>query len=137
MKYTPIALKLASRYLPKDVFEHSLRVADIAIQSHGGLLDTDRLFATALLHDLFEDANICADWVEREIGNKEILDDLYTLTRYKAIETYHEYIVKVSERGSLYALRIKQADIKDHLMQHETLKPSLKERYLKALPYLI
>lgn len=135
MKYTPIAIRLAKFYYTQEGFSHALRVADLALEGFGQTIDTDRLYATAILHDIVEDTSIDFCYLSDQIG-KEIADDIYDLSR-RPLQTYMDYIRDIAASGSLYAVRVKQADIKDHLGQKETLTESLKERYLKALPLLI
>ena len=53
--------------------------------------------------------------------------------------TYEEYIQDIKNAYKNYpeVYWVKLADMKDHLTQTGTLTDELKEKYLKALPYLL
>ena len=51
-------------------------------------------------------------------------------------ETYFEYIKRLKEYNDV-CTRVKIADLKHNLSRTETLRPSLKERYEKALRILL
>ena len=70
-----------------------------------------------------------------DIKDKEVREAVVILTR-KADETYFEYIQRIIDSDNKYAYFVKLADISDHLLQIETLTPSLKDRYEKALKML-
>lgn len=109
---------IIERY-PKDILEHAKRVAKLA-SKYGE--DYELL---GLLHDILEDT----DTQPYELP-EYIRDDCMTLTRDDN-ETYMEYIDRV-KNGSKRAITIKLCDLEDHFNNKETLKESLKERYLKA-----
>jgi hypothetical protein len=52
---------------------------------------------------------------------------------------YLEYLKKIRDFSNIRpeVYWVKMADMKDHLFQIETLMDSFKEKYLKALPYLL
>ena len=79
-----------------------------------------------LLHDIIEDTNTTLDELPEDIRI-----DIATLTR-RSDETYFEYINRIKNNGSKRAITVKLCDINDHLNQKDTLKDSLKKRYLKA-----
>ena len=82
-----------------------------------------------LLHDIIEDTETTLDEIPENIRI-----DIDALTRRKN-ETYFDYIRRI-KKGSCRAIIIKYIDIYDHLKQKETLKPSLKKRYEKAIKIL-
>ena len=51
--------------------------------------------------------------------------------------TSDEYINRIMQSKDKEIVRIKICDIMDHLVNFETLKPSLKKRYMKALETLL
>jgi hypothetical protein len=75
-----------------------------------------------------------------EEKSKVILDTMIktidVLTR-RDKETYNEYINRIILSKDKEIVRIKICDIMDHLVNFETLKPSLKKRYMKALETLL
>ncbi len=130
------ALEIAEEYYDKDTFHHAIRVAINVANSN--LVPAESLedcLALALLHDLLEDTDF-------NIGDCNWPDELkiclYLLTKSKK-DTYEQYISKIKSNYHNYpeAYWVKIADIKDHLAQTGTLTNKLKEKYLKALPYLL
>jgi len=111
-------MDIIERY-PKDVLFHAKRVATLA-STYGK--DYELL---GLLHDILEDTNTDVSELPEDIR-----EDCITLTR-RETETYFEYIERVG-KGSKRAITIKLLDIEDHLNNKDTLKASLKKRYLKA-----
>ena len=85
---------------------------------------------TCLLHDILEDTDTTSSELPMDIR-----DDVIVLTR-RNDETYFEYINRIKNSGSQKAIAVKIADLKDHLEQKDTLKDSLKDRYIKALNIL-
>lgn len=110
---------LINRY-PKDIKAHAVRVADMCIK-HG----FDYMIV-GLLHDIIEDTDATLEELPEDIRT-----DIATLTR-RSNETYFEYIDRIKNNGSKRAITVKLCDINDHLNQKDTLKDSLKKRYLKA-----
>ena len=86
--------------------------------------------ALALLHDVVEDTDITLSHIRLSFG-REIAYQVDLLTRRKS-ETYFDYIHRIKHSESKTAIRVKLADLADHLSKKETLKPSLEKRYLKA-----
>lgn len=85
----------------------------------------------AFLHDLFEDTN-CDPYLLAP----ELQRDVWCLTRDIA-ETYSEYIQGIRKLGSDVAVKVKIADLQDHLEHKpERLPQSLIQRYQKALAHL-
>ena len=118
---------IVERY-PIDVLEHAERVMDL-VRPFG-----KEYMMVALLHDIIEDTDTTIEelaLVESSNVDFTIINDIFTLTR-KPNQTYFEYIDYIITRGSKRAKIIKYYDILDHLNNKETLKPSLKKRYLKA-----
>ena len=135
------ALALAKQYYTKEQLEHGQRVTTIAKNLYfwyqGELDECYSLINCALLHDLFEDTECPMD----EIPDRTVRDAVTILTR-RAAETYIDYINRIvisssdSDAGRL-AWKVKVADILDHLNQKKTLPDTLKNRYDRALNYLL
>ena len=120
---------IIERY-PIDVLEHAERVMNL-VRPFG-----KEYMTIALLHDILEDTDVTVNYLynccfaDSNI-NSHIINKIIILTR-KLNETYFEYIKLIIERGGKECIIVKYYDILDHLNNKETLKPSLKKRYLKA-----
>jgi len=130
------ALKMAKRYYDSETYEHAIRVVGYVVDND--MIpneDMDNCITLAIMHDLLEDT-------EYSFGDsslsKGFIDCLELLTKPKDID-YVEYIKKIKENYVDFpeAYWVKIADMKDHLLQTETLTDDLKEKYLTALPYLL
>lgn len=140
LDYEPVkiayALRVAKRYYSDEGYNHAIRVMqnvadnDIISSSY-----RDDCLVLAIMHDLFEDTEYLCDALP-ECTNKA----LNLLTKPKD-KDYIEYIKEIKENvgtdWGMCAWWVKRADIKDHLSQAETLTERLKEKYLKALVYLL
>jgi (p)ppGpp synthase/HD superfamily hydrolase len=120
---------IIERY-PIDVLEHAERVMNL-VRPFG-----KEYMTIALLHDILEDTDVTINdlynccFVDSNI-NSHIINKIIILTQ-KLSNTYFEYIKLIIERGGKECIIVKYYDILDHLNNKETLKPSLKKRYLKA-----
>ena len=120
---------IVERY-PIDVLEHAERVMNL-VRPFG-----KEYMTIALLHDILEDTDVTINdlynccFTDSNI-NSHIINKIIILTR-KLSDTYFEYIKLIIERGGKECIIVKYYDILDHLNNKETLKPSLKKRYLKA-----
>lgn len=133
-------LGMAANYLPKDKFEHSLRVMLYVMTNELIPEDIrDDCVLVAIAHDLMEDTDITASMLPVS-GDDNIFRAIVLLTHDKSI-SYDEYIKTIknhsSTRYGLIAYWVKLADMKDHLSQKATLTDELKAKYLSALPYLL
>ena len=89
------------------------------------------LCALAIAHDAIEEG-ICTDTELQNMGLKYL--DLLALTHAKD-ESYIEYIDYLFNLGSQEAILVKKADIRDHLINKESLTPELKEKYSSVANY--
>lgn len=132
-------ISLCEKYYKKDTFQHCLRVASYAI---GNVCLTDEeqviAFQIAMCHDLLEDTEVTIEEICEATGYSEgfVKNVLGALTKEKT-ETYINYIQRLKNCNSKYPYIVKLADMKDHLMQIETLTDKLKDKYWEALPYLL
>ena len=128
-------------------YYHSLRVANAVEQHHPLRFD---LIVLAYLHDVIEDTGFTLDDLRfkyRNLFHYELGDEvtdaffksLNALTR-RPDETYMDYISRVKEDEN--ARKVKILDLSDNIYncainKNQELMVSLKERYIKALTYLI
>lgn len=113
---------IVERY-PTDIREHAERVEEL-VRPFG-----KDYMIVALLHDILEDTEVTYEDLSKALPYV-IVNDIFALTR-KSDETYFEYIDRIT-KSEKSVIIIKYYDILDHLNNKETLKPSLKKRYLKA-----
>lgn len=132
--------KLCSKYYKFETFQHCLRVAEYASKNICLRTDEERIiaFIIGLCHDLLEDTNATVAEICEATGYTEsfIINVLGALTRNKD-EVYMDYIKRIKQNDSIYPYIVKIADVKDHFRQKDTLKDSLKERYVNALAELL
>lgn len=133
--YVMYAENMARTYYSKEVFDHAVRVANYV--SDNELIPQrfrKQCIALALMHDLLEDTDY-------QIGDNlgaHFKECLELLTKPKH-QTYVEYIKNIRSHVVTHesAYWVKLADIKDHLSQTETLTERLRDKYVKALPFLL
>ena len=138
-----IALELAETYHKDQVdkagdpyINHVIRVGTLAGISGKTAVETSRLIAIGLLHDILEDTELTEVDLRRLHPDPVVCDTVVILTRKKD-ETYAEYIKRVKQ--DRLATIVKLADLEDHL--HSTsrfvLLASLSKRYQKARQTLL
>jgi (p)ppGpp synthase/HD superfamily hydrolase len=110
----------------KPYFGHAARVANSPI------LKTYGEIAAGFLHDVLEDTHVTAEDL-KALGISDFTIKLVKiLTRGKG-EKYFDYIDRIA--ADERATRVKLADIEDNLDETRSpdgIKPSLRDRYLKA-----
>ena len=80
----------------------------------------------ALLHDTMEDKKV-TDKDLLDIGfPKKIVDDIKILTRVKPTE-YNDYIDNIVKNGSVEALHVKLADLKNNMDMSRIKNPTVKD----------
>lgn len=132
------AMKMAKKYHEESKFNHVIRVATYV--SENGMIPSNKkdfCFELALMHDLLEDT----DYPRGALSGMNydgFIKCMELLTKAKE-EDYITYIKRIKDNSDSYpeAYWVKLADMKDHLAQTETLTDKLKDKYLKALPYLL
>ena len=88
--------------------------------------------AVAWLHDSIEDTTITRDWLSQAGFSDQVIEDIEQLTR-KPHERYGGYIERLRMEGSDRAVRVKLADLADHLESNSgTIGRSLRHRYVHA-----
>ena len=132
------------RYIKKDFYDKLLAVELLMEVCDFDLFDklythsTDvakkvegKAKVVAFLHDIVEDTPTTVEDIEHMFGIR-IAEAVDLLTRKKE-DTYFDYIHKIATSGDKLAIEVKLADLADHLEKVDTLKPSLKKRYEKAI----
>ena len=131
---------LCSKKYDEKTFQHCLRVANYAVKNV--CLETEEekeiAFKIALCHDLLEDTDVSIEEIceVTQLSYEFVEYVLKALTKEKS-EAYLDYIKRLKENSSKYPYIVKLADMKDHLMQVDTLTDRLKEKYWSVLPYLL
>lgn len=146
------AEEIAENYYDFETFKHARRVANY-IKENPYIPREYHLecICLAIMHDLLEDTEYVNNpMFETEFGrmNRHFFDKALNLITRKKDETYKDYIkrMKYPTDDELMVFPryiyecvwwVKLADIKDHLIQKDTLPDSLRDRYMWALSYLL
>lgn len=131
-------LALAEKYYKPKTLAHAVRVAEYALADFNLYkydVDKSLLFNVALAHDLLEDTD-CPPEDIKDIVAGLGMNAVTLLTRVEGV-TYKDYIEQIVSSENLYAIIVKRADMKDHLMKTDTLTDKLKEKYFPVLGLLI
>lgn len=131
-------LALAEKYYKPKTLAHAVRVAGYALADFNLYkydVDKTLLFNVALAHDLLEDTD-CPPEDIKDIVAGLGMNAVTLLTRVEGV-TYKDYIEQIVSSENLYAIIVKRADMKDHLMRTDTLTDKLKEKYFPVLGLLI
>ncbi len=135
---------VADKHYSKKKMEHALSVMRYVLDDCRYALMTEEekrlVAAIALAHDIIEDTK--CSWSELQSG---IEDDAERRKFYVAIDllthrpevSYDEYIDQIIRSKNLYAIMVKQADMKDHLMRKATLTAKKKAKYEPVLSKLL
>lgn len=136
-------IRFCEEHYDAETFAHAMRVACISttLSDHE---DRGNFFVVGLCHDLIEDTDITTTDLHEflsdshpDVNYGNCVKYIEQLARSKETETYQEYIKRIKEKGDYYTKIIKIADLKDHLEQKDSLKESLKDRYVDALCELL
>jgi hypothetical protein len=122
------AMALIEQLHKQKTLRHSIRVAYMAIEGEDPTIE-DWIFQVGLLHDLLEDTDYTAEQLAEDGFAPAVIKAVQILTKSKD-EDYGVYIGRIFDSGNHLAIRVKRADMKDHLMRTETLTDKLKEKYL-------
>lgn len=132
-------ISLCVKYYTPKTFQHCLRVANYATKNvYLTEEEIQTAFLIGLCHDLLEDTQVSIEEIVEatELNEGFIKNVLGALTKNKE-ENYIAYIERLKSNNSLYPYIVKLADMKDHLMEKDTLTDKLKDKYWEALPYLL
>lgn len=137
MSLVGYAMRMAKQYYKPKTYEHALRVAGYVAENP--MIPNDKMddcIALAIMHDLIEDTEYTGGCFSS--GYCHFEECLNLLTKPKDMD-YLKYIKKIRDYSDTKpeVYWVKMADMKDHLSETVTLTDELKEKYLKALPYLL
>lgn len=133
-------ISLCSCYYKPAIFHHCLRVAKYVVNNVCLRNDDEKetAYIVALCHDLLEDTTVKLEEIQMATGYSHgFLSNVIDALTQKEDEPYIDYIKRLKQNHSPYPYIIKLADMKDHLMQKDTLTEQLKEKYWVALPELL
>ncbi|MDO4962879.1 MAG: GTP pyrophosphokinase [bacterium] len=89
-------------------------------------VDTIEEKVVALIHDVIEDKKVTKEDL-LEVGFPiKIVDDVVSLTRVKPI-TYDDYINNLINNGSVEALKVKLADLRNNMDMSRIKNPTIKD----------
>lgn len=132
---------LCQNYYKPETFQHCLRVARYVYENVCLESEEEKVlgFCIGLCHDLFEDTEVTAEDIcdAIQIPTLERIEDVMLALSQQEGESYEDYIKRLKECPDKIAYVVKLADMKDHLMQKDTLTEKLKEKYYEALPELL
>jgi len=133
---TSFALRTAKEYYPEDKYNHAIRVMQYVAENDMIPYEyKEECVSLAIMHDLIEDTNYTGS------GLPDFFCRALKLLTKPKDKDYIKYIKDIKNTGyinwRMCAYWVKLADMKDHLAQTETLTDKLKDKYLKALPYLL
>ena len=143
MNYQRISsvLRLCASAYKLETYMHCLRVAEYAANNVVVKDDEDNretAYILGLCHDLLEDTEVTLEHISEATGySLGFLGNVLGALAKQSGESYVDYIQRVKSNSSFYTYVVKLADMKDHLTQVNTLTDKLKEKYWKALPYLL
>ena len=143
MNYQRISsvLRLCASAYKLETYMHYLRVAEYAANNVVVKDDEDNretAYILGLCHDLLEDTEVTLEHISEATGySLGFLGNVLGALTKQSGESYVDYIQRVKSNSSFYTYVVKLADMKDHLTQVNTLTDKLKEKYWKALPYLL
>ena len=137
-------VKVSDKYYSKKKSDHAMSVMNYVLLDPRYELMTDEeknmVAAIAYAHDVIEDTKCSWSELEAGINNDEDCRQFYLaldlLTRRHEM-TYYDYIETIVKSKNLFAIMVKQADMKDHLIRKSTLTKKLKEKYEPVMPMLL
>lgn len=124
------AAAFARFVLPREKFEHSLRVARY-VGAHGVMPQRS---AVAYLHDVLEDTEVTAE-ILALFFRPQTVQAVVTLTRVEG-ETYAEYVERIAATRELLPVEVKKADLA-HNLGRTKAGTSLEKRYRKAWAVIV
>ena len=139
----PMIESLCANYYDAETLAHARRVAQLVKEDPRAMRNgpdfRDFCIALAYCRDLWEDTTIAHDEFP-----EDLTEGIQILTK-EPCESYKDYCARISGRDSEWymteveyaAWLVKINDMKDHLMQKDTLNDRLKAKYLEGMAYLL
>lgn len=136
--------KCAEKHYSAKKLEHATMVTSYVEQDPRFALmsieEQNMVRAVAMAHDVIEDTKCSWSELQSCIENEEDYRQFYIavdLLTHKHEDTYGEYIDLIIRSKNIFAIMVKQADMKDHIMRKGTLTKKLKEKYEPVMPRLL
>ena len=132
---------LCQNFYKPEKFQHCLSVARYVYENVCLETEEEKVlgFCIRLCHDIFEDTEATAEDIcdVIQIPAIEWIEEVMIALSRQEGESYLDYIKRLKECSDKIAYIVNLADMKDHLMQKDTLTEKLKETYYEALPELL
>lgn len=132
-------LAFAAKWYDEKKLAHAVKVASYAAADpFASEDDRDSLWAVGLFHDILEDTDCTVEDLREfgELSHWEITP-IELLTHHKEDCSYEDYIQAILASKDPFALAVKRADMKDHMMRVDTLTDKLKKKYYPVIKYLL
>ena len=146
MKYEDVArvFMCAGKHYSKKKYEHAEQVVLYVEYDPRYMLMTpeeqNMVRAIAMAHDIIEDTKCSWSELQNCIEDEDTRRQFYIavdLLTHKHEDSYGEYIDMIIRSKNLYAIMVKQADMKDHIVRKGTFTKKLKEKYEPVMPKLL
>ena len=146
MKFTDMeaVFKCAEKHYSAKKLEHAVMVTSYVQQDPRFMLMTpdeqNFVLAVAMAHDLIEDTKCSWSELQNCISDDDEKRQLYIavdLLTHRHEVSYGDYIDIIIRSKNIFAIMVKQADMKDHIVRKGTLTKKLKEKYEPVMPRLL
>jgi hypothetical protein len=134
----------AEKHYSAKKLEHALAVVSYVEADPRYLLMTTEeqnfVRAVAIAHDVIEDTKCSWSELQSGIENDDTRRQFYIavdLLTHRHETEYGDYIDIIIRSKNIFAIMVKQADMKDHIVRKGTLTKKLKEKYLPVMPRLL
>ena len=146
MKYKDMyqVFQCAKEHYSEKKWDHAKKVCEYVQEDTRYMLMTDEeqnfVRAVAIAHDVIEDTKCSWSELQSCIEDEDVRRQFYIavdLLTHKHEDSYDQYIDIIIRSKNVFAILVKQADMKDHIMRQTTLTKKLKEKYLSVMPKLL
>ena len=135
----------AKQHYSEKKWEHAKKVCEYVEQDpRYALMSIEQqnfIRAVAIAHDVIEDTKCSWSELQGCIEDENVRRQFYIavdlLTHRKPDYSYEEYVAMIVRSKNLFAIMVKQADMKDHLYRRNTLSDKLKRKYEPVIPLLL
>lgn len=136
--------KCAEKHYSDKKFEHAKQVTlYVELDPRYLMMTLEEQYlvrAIAMAHDLIEDTKCTwselRNCIKDEVSYRSFYIAVDLLTR-KHDDSYNDYIDIIIRSKNVFAIMVKQADMKDHICRKGTLSKKLKEKYEPVMPKLL
>lgn len=146
MKYEDMkrVFECAKKHYSEKKYLHAMSVCEYVEQDTRYPLMTieeqNFVRAVAIAHDVIEDTKCSWSELQGCIEDEDVRRQFYIavdLLTHKHDDSYDAYIDIIIKSKNIFAIIVKQADMKDHICRKTTLTKKLKEKYLPVMPKLL